>query len=365
MTSFNDSRELGDRHAAPRRAAPLSAQEDWLRLAVTTPGGLPSGLQAARERYGEGVPLRHPPSGTVVDRLSIHARGYLWRLLGCLESDYPAVRALLGEAVFKQFSLAYLAACPPVHYSLFELGASFADHMQRTRPPDSAVPEGRRSFLDLPIDLARAERARLECSRAVGPEGAASGPGPRRAAHPSDPPDEGSGHAPEEPSMLELLAGDREIETAGSVRLLSLSHDVRGFLAAVDSRGRTGALGGGEGGAPLPKVPARKVLLAVSRVAYRPVLTELDPWQYDLLTRARKRATIAELAHGPAPDEGAPISADGGSATLADLALWLPAARALGMMDYKLPPYKGGIPQRPASRRFHGSLFSSGTKRSP
>lgn len=328
MTSSNDVRGRGDRHAAPRRAAPLSAQEDWLRLAVTTPGGLPSGLQAARERYGEGVPLRQPPSGTVVDRLSIHARGYLWRLLGCLESDYPAVRALLGEAVFEQFSLAYLAACPPVHYSLFELGASFADHMQRTRPPDSAVPEGRRSFLDLPIDLARAERARLECSRAADSRGWSFG-----AARARTRPDGGSDDVEEDPSMLDLLAGDREIVTAGSVRLLSLSHDVRGFLAAVDSRGRTGALGGGEREAPLPKVPVRKVLLAVSRVALRPVLTELLPWQYDLLTRARKRATIAELAQGPAPDEGAPISADGGSATLADLALWLPAARALGMMD--------------------------------
>ncbi len=308
MTSFNDKDEGKNRHA-PSPRAPLAALQDWFRLAVTTPGGLPAGLRAARERYGEGVPLRQPPSGTLVDRLSIHARGYLWRLLGCLESDYPAVRALLGEVVFEQFSLAYLAASPPVHYSLFELGASFADHMQRTRPPDSAVPEDRRSFLDLPMDIARAERARLECSRARPP---------------------GAGHMAEEPSMLELLSGDREIQTAANVRLLSLSHDVRGFLAAVDTRGRTGATP-----ARLPSVPARKALFAVSQVAFRPVITELSPWQYELLSRAKRGGTIAEIALDLTPDEGAATSGDRGHATLADLALWLPTARSLGMIDDK------------------------------
>lgn len=144
-----------------------------------------------------------------------------------------------------------------------------------------------------------------------------------------------AGHVAEEPSMLELLVGDREIQTAANVRLLSLSHDVRGFLAAVDTRGRTGALDGGATPAPLPSVPARKVLLAVSQVAFRPVITELAPWQHDLLSRARTGGTIAEIALDLTPDEGAATSGDGGHATLADLALWLPAARSLGMIDYK------------------------------
>lgn len=275
----------------------LAALQDWLQLVVTAPGGLAAGLRAARLRHGDAAPIREPPRGSAGDRLAIHARGYVRRLLSCLESDYPAVRALLGPALFERFAVAYLAARPPARGSLFELGAAFAEYLQRTRPPDDAVPAERRSFLDLPIDLARVERARLETMRARGPA------------------------TEVEVSPLELLAGDAELRAAPCLRLVSLSHDVRAFVAAVDHQ--HGAPAG-----PLPPVPARPVLLAVSRVAFRPLLTELSPWQYQALSRCAERRSIAGLA-----GEVAAAGGEGRGAVLAELALWLPVARSLGMID--------------------------------
>lgn len=278
--------------AGPRGLAQI---QDWLRLVATTPGGLTAGLAAAHARYGAGVPVVPPPRGTAEARLGIYARGYIWRLLACLESDYPALRALVGDELFRRFALDYLAARPPAHYSLFQLGAGLADHLSRTRPPDRAVPVERRSLLDLPIDLARLERARLECLRA-------------RGAPPSRP----------APALaFELLPGQSELRPAPSLRLVTLAHDVRAFVAAVDH-----AAGG-----PVtpPPVTPRRTLLAVSRVAFRPVMTELLPWQLVVLSGCLRGAPVTALL------EQAAVDCEVGE-VLADLVLWLPEARALGIL---------------------------------
>ena len=79
--------------SSPEGALSLSELQDWMRLAVTTPGGLPAGLRLARERYGDARPIRVPEGADAGERLSIHARGYLERLLACLRADYPAALA--------------------------------------------------------------------------------------------------------------------------------------------------------------------------------------------------------------------------------------------------------------------------------
>src|SRR5579871_5997895 len=229
-------------------APSLFALQDWLRLAVTTPGGLPAGLRRARERYGDARTMRVPEGADVGERLSIHARGYTGRLLACLCADYPAVRTLLGDTLFERFATGYLASQPPRHYSLFMLGAGFADHLDRTRPPDEVMPVAWRSLLRLPVDLARAERARIEALRAPGL------------------PDE-AGARVDIAGLGPLLRDELCVVAAPCLRVAELTHDVRGFLSAVD-RGEA------------PAVPeARPSLLAVSRVAYRLVLTDLAPWQ--------------------------------------------------------------------------------------
>src|ERR1700743_2897112 len=116
--------------SSPDGALSLSALQDWLRLGVATPGGLPAGLRRARGRYGEARTIRVPEGADAGERLSIYARGYLDRLLACPRAEYPAVRALLVDALFERFAIVYLGAQPPRHYSLFMLGAGFADHLE-------------------------------------------------------------------------------------------------------------------------------------------------------------------------------------------------------------------------------------------
>jgi hypothetical protein len=108
------------------------------------------------------------------------------------------------------------------------------------------------------------------------------------------------------------------LRTAPSVRVVSLSHDVRSFLAALDS-------GASEKDASrLDRPPARAMRLAVSSVGYRPVFSELTPSQDELLTLCGSPRSPSELA---ALDGGEP------GARLADLMLWLPTAHALGLLE--------------------------------
>lgn len=281
----------------PESAPSLSALQDWLRLAVTTPGGAPAGLCRARERHGEARTIRVPEGADAVERLSIYARGYLDRLLACLRADYPAVRALLGDALFERFATGYLASRPPRHYSLFMLGEGFADHLERTRPPDEVMPEDRRSLLRLPIDLARAERARLEALRAPGL------------------PDE-DGTRLDVTGFSPLLRNELYVVAAPCLRVAALGHDVRGFLSAVD-RGEAPAL---------PE--ARPSLLAVSRVAYRPVLADVAPWQRRALASCGSPRPLVALA-----GEVAAATGEDNRAALVDLLLWLPTAEGLGMVS--------------------------------
>ncbi|APR78628.1 Hypothetical protein A7982_03975 [Minicystis rosea] len=268
-------------------ALSLSALQDWLRLAVTTPGGLTAGLRRARERYGEARTICVPEGADAGERLSIYARGYVDRLLACLRADYPAVRALVGDALFDSFATGYFGTRPPQHHSLFMLGAGFADHLERTRPPDDVLPEEQRSLVRLPIDLARAERARIEALRA-----------------PGLPNDEGA------------CVDELRVVAAPCLRVVALGHDVRGFLSAVD-RGEA------------PAVPeARPSLLAVSRVAYRLVLADLAPWQQRALASCGSPRSVVALA-----EEVAAASGEDRGAALADLLLWLPTAEGLGMVS--------------------------------
>lgn len=286
----------------PPDALGLGALQDWLRTVMTTPGGVAAGLARARARYpGAGVGVirgdARVPAGR---RLAVYASGYLARLLECMRADYPGLVALVGEPLFDRFATGYLWSRPPRGYSLFELGAGFAAYLDETRPADSAVPEARRSLLDLPADLARVERARLETVRALGFEERSAS-----AAHGL-------------PGAHELLFGSTQaVEVAPCVRVVECRHDVRAFLAAVD-RGQT------------PPTPAPEpCILALGRVAYRPTMTRLEPWQRDALAlgAARESCTLGELAEALA--RGTDVTP---GARMADLALWLPVAAERGLL---------------------------------
>ena len=265
-------------------------------MAVSSPGGAREGILAATRRHGPELPIRVPYGVRPGERVAIYARGYLDRLISCMRTSFPAVRALLGDAMFDAFASEYLRAEPPRHYSLFELGAGFADYLEATSPPAEAVPAERRGLLRLPVDLARAERARLECMRASGIEDE-NHPGGRAS------------------DFDILLRRDVQLAAPPCLRTLELAHDVRPFLAAVD-----------RGEAP-PMLEARATHLAVSRVQYRILWTELSAFQRDVLVACRTPVSLSTVA-GQLPCAAEIDHA----AVLADLMLWLPVAEGLGLL---------------------------------
>jgi hypothetical protein len=292
----------------------LTQLQDWLRTVTTEPTGMREGLLRARQRFGEGLPVCVPEGVLLGDRLAIYARGYLDRLLSCLRADFPALRALLGEEIFDAFAIAYLRAQPPRHYSMFELGRDFADHLARTCPAADALTSEQRGLLQLPVDLARIERARLEVTRAKGKEG-------------------------EREARLELagswqLSDQGVIESPACLRVLELAHDVRPFLHEVD-----------HGRMPTRPVP-KQTTLAVSRVDYRVVFTELTEWQRHVIRRCSEAPHPAFALAREAAEE---LGQDAG-AVLAELLIWLPSATANGLCY---------LPQSPLSSPRQASASAS------
>ena len=82
-----------------------------------------------------GVPAaRHlSPSRTLApaERLAIYSGGYFTRLLECMQSDFPAVQRVAGEARFRELVRAYLERHPSRHWSLNPLGRAFPGFLAR------------------------------------------------------------------------------------------------------------------------------------------------------------------------------------------------------------------------------------------
>jgi hypothetical protein len=259
----------------------LPALQLWLQEAILG-GGAPE--PADRIVAGDA---RLPAA----ERVAIYARAYRARLLDCLRGEYPALRLLVGDTVFDLFAEGYLAACPPMHFSLYELGARFAAHLDATRPPEES---GTGAPTALPAALARLERARAEVQRARGVEG---------------------NSAPLASGDAALLPGMR-LRLPDSVRLMRLDFDFLPLIEAADSGG----------GAIVPE--ARPASIAVTRSRYRVKLLELEPWRYSWLEALASGVEEVQSAAAAA----ARTSGRDGGALLADLALWIPAAATLGLV---------------------------------
>lgn len=143
----------------------LAELQRWMRWALTHPLGV--GRAAAGEsRAGLPDRFREPParalpalagdptaSRTVLDRLSVHGDGYLSRLHGTLQLEYPRLAAALGEGGFRALVAAHLLRSPPTSPSLADLGEGLAETL-RAQPASARAP-----WL---VDLAALERATAE-----------------------------------------------------------------------------------------------------------------------------------------------------------------------------------------------------------
>jgi hypothetical protein len=99
---------------------PLSRIQNWLMTVMTSAGGVEAGIHVAKERFGLDVDamIAHGVGAASATRLNIYATGYVMRLIECLHADFPALRSLMGEALFDFFAKSYIWAHPPTSCSI-------------------------------------------------------------------------------------------------------------------------------------------------------------------------------------------------------------------------------------------------------
>ncbi len=237
---------------------------------------------------GHGPVLRGSTAFPTRERLAVYARSYTLRLIECLREEFPVLRLLVGDQVFELFAGAYIGAQPPRSFSLYGLGAGFADFLAATRPAGA----GPASLEAIPASLARLERAMAEAQRAAGTE---TLPG-------ADLPI----------ATLLQLSPDLRLRLPGSTRLLRAEFDFTDALAAA-----------ARGDQP-DQPPARPSWVAVARSRYQVRVHPLTPQRFAWLRAVGQGgAALGEAVAAAAGDTGAAPGA-----IMADLMIWLPDAVA-------------------------------------
>lgn len=113
-------------------AVSLPRMQRWMQEVVVHPGEIAEAVAspAARKALGraaiEDVIL---PSRTLepADRVGIYQAMYLLRMEEALESDYAALKHLIGGHAFRELVRDYVAVHPSVSYTLNRLGDRFPD----------------------------------------------------------------------------------------------------------------------------------------------------------------------------------------------------------------------------------------------
>ena len=290
--------------------------EHWMKTVVTERGSLGEKLDAAARQHGlraEEV-VAETRGVSARERLAIYSGGYVLRLLECMRADFPVLRGFVGDLVFDAFAKAYLITQPPSSHSLYDLGADFPKFLEETKPAPErfdaeTMPNRERhdantipkrlgaetiAMLDLPLELARLERARAEVMRARGTE--------------DDPPVESL-------SPFAVFVEGPTLQTTPCLRLLEMKFPLVDFLRSSDIGER-----------PEPPAP-RASLVAIGRSNYRVHVEEISVFQFAFL-----RACEHPTSCYPAVQIAAFESGKDPGQALADIAMWLPNAFELGFL---------------------------------
>jgi hypothetical protein len=205
----------------------------WFQSTVTHPGGV------AAEGNTAAIDAAIAPSSrqTSVERLTVYAQSYWARLVGCLEEEFPTVRAAVGDEAFASFAVGYIEAHPSTSYTLGRLSDRFVSYLQETAAHAAGHTDARWS--QAVVEIARLERAITEVFDAPGGETI--------------------GYLT--PIELAAIAPDRQADLKltllPTVRLMTFDHDVNEFFTAVRRAAPSGES---------PPWPAeRRTYLALSR----------------------------------------------------------------------------------------------------
>jgi len=110
---------------------------------------------------------------SAVERLEIYANMYFFRIRDVLRDEFRRTASLLGDSAFHDLAVDYLAAVPPRHPSLREVGARLpaflaAHSVGRVRPWIAELARLERTRLEL-VDATDAEALTLDRARAMDP----------------------------------------------------------------------------------------------------------------------------------------------------------------------------------------------------
>lgn len=281
-------------------SASLHELQDWFLTVMTAPGGVGRGAALAAGRHGwrldEVVAHAHGAAPDI--RMHIYADGYVLRLLDCLRADYPMLLKVMGDPLFTFFAKAYVWRHPSTSPSLYDLGAGFAAFLADSQGGLGADD----GLLQLPIELARLERARTEAGRAPGLERG----GAARSAF-------------QHPLAL-MLGQNLTLSAPPCLRLLDLALPLLPFVDAL----------GADGTVPPAPQPQRSHV-GVTRMRYRVRAYTLEAWQFHLLqvlVEQEGRGTPSQRCVERAA-ERAGLAADH---LAVQTMLWLPTAAACGLV---------------------------------
>jgi hypothetical protein len=277
----------------------LALLQNWLKTVVTTPGYLPQKLGQARHLFklDETEVVSDEGKASIYTRLNVYSSGYLLRLLDCMYADYAISKKFMGDEVFDSFAKAYLMYHPSTSFTLYDLGKAFPDFLAKTKPPVTYGDEEQvDDFMDLPVALARLERARQEAMRAPGTEE--------------------NSELEDQINIQDILFNTVKLNTPGCLQLLELEYPMIQFFTAVYR--------GGDDELPLPQ----KTFMAVSRKDFRVTMVELTQIQYTLLSFCQAGDNLYDAITAAASFCKIPASA-----LLADVYLWMPQFKKNGLLD--------------------------------
>jgi hypothetical protein len=209
---------------------------------------------------------------TAFERLEIYNRQYWFRVLGALEDDFPALRAVVGGRAFAALSQAYLAAYPSRSFSLRNLGSKLVDWL--AAHPRNA---GRRHRLA--VDVARIEWAFVEAF-------------------------DSAGHDPLTLEQIATLDGDSHLALQPHLQLLALEYPADDLVLALHKRDKRQTTEAGvredeEFAAPakLPKLRRKPTWVAAHRVENSVYYRRMAREEFVTLTAIRAGSTLAEALH--------------------------------------------------------------------
>jgi hypothetical protein len=269
----------------------LANIQRWLTSIIVKPGSLHDKIKLADDYYklDNTEVVQASLRQTSAQKIEIYARGYILRLMECMEAEYPAVCKLLGEELFHTFVRAYLIEQPATSPDLYDLGKNFAAFLKASQPKNAETSND----FDLPVELAILERALAEISRIKGLEGIVV--------------------KPDQVNDLLYLFDTTNIQASPGLILLKLNWPLANYVKAVYQNQE-------------PVIPeTQDSYLVISRNHYRINFLEIEQWQWCFLHVLQGTNNYTETVHIAA--EECRISKD---TLMADLILWIPVALNFG-----------------------------------